>query len=267
MQAAGRSAIIAGRRGVVAGFIRSVVCRVINESEHNLVLSHHALDHGSYDTPPPPGIPPQTSAEWTSSTAGFLTGTEGRASYDIGATGEQLTVYWNNPFVGQNAFTQEYTGPRDYEAHDPMAPPPELRPYDPARADQPDYKYDDDVVVCYVLRPKKKKPEEVEEGEAPPDAPPPADQPVPVTHPPGGAATVVRPALVRYRKLVYLALNEPQATHCELKRLVKNGLPRLGAEPGWMDYLTALAPGSHDHLKRADAAQYYATLPGLTRQE
>jgi hypothetical protein len=74
----------------------------------NLRKTSDSLDHGVFVTRPPTLI--GNFGEWESESSGFLTGTEGSASYqiedDTGAVIGNLDVHWNNPFVGSNSYSQ-----------------------------------------------------------------------------------------------------------------------------------------------------------------
>ncbi len=100
----------------MAVFIRSVICNILNETEHDLSLDAGStnLEHGSFDTPPPALIPRGGSATWKSSTAGFMTGTEGTVTYAVGSTGGSFAVAWDNPFIGENSVDQRCSGLAEY---------------------------------------------------------------------------------------------------------------------------------------------------------
>src|SRR5262245_41220275 len=89
---------------------RSVTCSLENASSHALRLVSQELAHGIYSTPVPASIAPHANATWSSQSQGFMTGTEGTAVFAIGSTDATLTVWWDNPFVGENKFSQTVSG-------------------------------------------------------------------------------------------------------------------------------------------------------------
>jgi hypothetical protein len=63
---------------------------------------------------PPENIIGGTHAQWQSESAGFLTGTQGSASYAVNDDSTQLvTIEWDNPFKGDNSYT--LTAPSGYQ--------------------------------------------------------------------------------------------------------------------------------------------------------
>jgi len=92
----------------MAFLTRSVTCIVVNKTSCALRLSSSEHLHGSADTPIPEVIPAGISGKWTSSTAGVFTGTEGRAVFEIEGAEATFEVYWDNPFIGTNAFKQSF---------------------------------------------------------------------------------------------------------------------------------------------------------------
>lgn len=111
---------------------RGVENILVNESQHELVLESHELDHGIWSPtgPMPARIAPGATARWGSESNGFMTGTEGTAIYKVGSTGARLTIYWDNPFIGDNEFKQTFAQPSagggpgvpHYVPFDPMRP-------------------------------------------------------------------------------------------------------------------------------------------------
>ncbi len=89
--------------------------RVTIRNQIGLPLRHidDSLDHGEWTDPltPPGEIPSGQTMWWQSESDGVATGTEGRARYRIGDTGDVITFHWDNPFVGTNFYEQSITGP------------------------------------------------------------------------------------------------------------------------------------------------------------
>src|SRR3954454_18434095 len=80
-------------------------------SNINLPLDRvdYGLMHGKWNIVPPPVV--NRGALWGSESKGFLTGTEGYATYRVpGYPQEALVIYWDNPFVGSNSFTCDPPG-------------------------------------------------------------------------------------------------------------------------------------------------------------
>jgi hypothetical protein len=67
-----------------------------------------SLAHGEWTTQPPQLI--GDFGEWESESDGFLTGTEGRASYQIetvdGEVMGRVDLHWDNPFLGSNSYEE-----------------------------------------------------------------------------------------------------------------------------------------------------------------
>ncbi len=176
---------------------RSVTCIVKNESkQHNLVLCEAALDHGIWSASPPPDrIPFGTETTWGAESDGFMTGTEGHATYSVGDTGAELVIYWDNPFVGANTFTQALHAPKpdggagvpDYAPFDPMRPDT-LAPRFTSTEQAPPLDKGDQVSVTYRFAQAESEPVEAEVPTA--QAPPAAD--TRTVSAPAEASTAVR---------------------------------------------------------------------------
>jgi hypothetical protein len=74
----------------------------------NLRLRDAELEHGVWNVRPPTLI--GNRGEWESESDGFLTGTEGNATYQLedvdGTLLGELLVRWNNPFIGSNSYSE-----------------------------------------------------------------------------------------------------------------------------------------------------------------
>jgi hypothetical protein len=53
---------------------------------------------------PPFTITTGETVWWEAESDGVLTGTEGTVRYGIGSSGAELTVHWDNPFVGRSTY-------------------------------------------------------------------------------------------------------------------------------------------------------------------
>jgi hypothetical protein len=229
----------------MAFFIRSVECKVENQSEHELRLVHQELEWGSFDAEPPPVIPSGGTGAWRSSTDGFMTGTEGFVRFEVGSTGAQFEVYWNNPFIGENEFTQSCSGLATYVPVEPSGTSPESGDL----LDAAGLQGDDDVVVTYVLRTSEASEVggqgecEAEELDSPVDN----RDPKP-TKTNGVDHVLVCDADVRYRKLVYWGLN-PIQSDAEATAL-RRGAPALLPAPGCMPCVRTVTTTDIDGLER-----------------
>ncbi len=128
----------------MAFLTRSVTCIVVNKTGSALRLSSSELVHGSLDTPIPELIAAGGRGQWTSSTAGVFTGTEGWAVFEIEGAEASFEVDWNNPFVGLNAFKQVFRLSQDILESPAGRYVPEL----PTGMDLEDA---DDVTVTFTL--------------------------------------------------------------------------------------------------------------------
>ena len=96
-------AISAIHNGLEA-FDRSVVLSVYNNTNSALEImpEHTKHEHGNWDEPAPPVIPPHSVAVFSSKDIGVATGTEGKVTYGSPSLVNSVWFYWNNPFVGSN---------------------------------------------------------------------------------------------------------------------------------------------------------------------
>jgi hypothetical protein len=95
----------------------SVVVTFTNTTPFTLQLQS-ANREGEWTTTPPAAVPPgewsvsppatiaaHTTVVWGSESNGFLTGTQGDATYQVGGTNATTEVTWDNPFFGTNSYT------------------------------------------------------------------------------------------------------------------------------------------------------------------
>jgi len=190
----------------MAFMIRSLTCVVVNQSGKELLLAHDEIAHGSYDSPLPASVPAGGSAQWASSTCGFMTGTEGLVVFDVAGTGGKFTVRWDNPFIGENSFSQGCSAYPPYVGSAPAGQDPDSG----APLTQDELTDNDDVLVTYTFGDTAKT---VEGGEPLPGG---RDQPGDNADPKATEAQPGKPVLVRdadltNRKIVFIGVNDPQA--------------------------------------------------------
>jgi hypothetical protein len=91
---------------------RSVQVVICNLTNSELFLSGLGLQHGKWSSKPPLTIAPMAiNTQFGSQSHGFLTGTQGSASYAIGSpTGNGVALEWDNPFVGSNSYSATAPG-------------------------------------------------------------------------------------------------------------------------------------------------------------
>lgn len=90
----------------MAFMTRSVKCIIVNKTDFELIATgselNIKLEHGTDGPAPMCPIPANGTAEFTTSTSGLMTGTEGFVVYEIAKTQIVVQLYWKNPFVGDN---------------------------------------------------------------------------------------------------------------------------------------------------------------------
>lgn len=109
----------AEKRGPIERSARSVVCQLQNQTSVILMLLQDSLqlEHGEWTVYPPQNIYPNQLVQWQSDSNGFMTGTEGRCTYQfIANTGSgpvigNVKLHWDNPYVGSNSYSIEVTPP------------------------------------------------------------------------------------------------------------------------------------------------------------
>lgn len=84
---------------------RSVEVKVANQTGEALTCGDVTLDGGEWASYPPDTIQPDQVARWRTQSNGFMTGTEGRATFTIGASQATVKLWWNNPYVGSNGYS------------------------------------------------------------------------------------------------------------------------------------------------------------------
>lgn len=89
---------------------RSVQAFVTNRTGCMLNLVSDSLSHGIWTTTPPFQIPNGTAGTWESESDGFMTGTEGTATYRLTNCADPrqnlkfAAFHWDNPYVGSNSY-------------------------------------------------------------------------------------------------------------------------------------------------------------------
>lgn len=84
---------------------RSVSIEITNKLSEELSLGSKATTHGAWTSSamPPRNIPTEGFGACIAESHGTFTGVEGYAKYDIGNTGFDLWIMFNNPYVGSNS--------------------------------------------------------------------------------------------------------------------------------------------------------------------
>jgi hypothetical protein len=237
---------------------RSVSSTLKNDGKHDLVLERVELDHGIWSAlgQPPARIPQGAEVRWGSESNGFMTGTEGTALYAVGTTGAKLKVYWDNPFVGDNTFTQELElpppnggpGVPDYIAFDPMRPNNVKTPLEPVQ-----FETGSDIEITYRFQ--QAPAEEAFVSPTPTAQPDPSEPRTPVV-PVNAPTTVQDPAAPR--KLIYIGLTSSSAFH-EEKSLSK----QVGTAG-----MISITKGSYSWVKRdSDFESQTAFIPTDRREK
>ncbi len=239
---------------------RSVTSTLKNEGKHDLILESTTLDHGIWSAAgqPPARIAQGAEGRWGSESNGFMTGTEGTAIYAVDGTGAKLTVYWDNPFVGDNTFTQSLAQPPanqgsgvpDYVPFDPMRPNYAKTPQEPVQ-----FESGSDISIKYRFQELEQQADEPATPAAPAATQDPSEARV-AAAPPDTPTTVKAPAPPR--RVIYIGLTDPSAAH-EEKSLSK----QVGA--GGM---LSITPTSHGWvMKDKDFEARTSTIPADRREK
>ncbi|XKM38265.1 aegerolysin family protein (plasmid) [Rhizobium ruizarguesonis] len=108
---------IAGKepRGPIERSARSAVIQLHNQTSAILQLQQDTLtlEHGEWVIYPPANIYPGQIGSWQTDSNGFMTGTEGRCTYQFiaGSTIANVKLHWDNPYVGGNSYSIGVTPP------------------------------------------------------------------------------------------------------------------------------------------------------------
>ena len=84
---------------------RTVTVFVVNRTSKPLSCGAAILDGGEWASYPADSIAPGATARWRTQSNGFMTGTEGRATFRIGSGPADFTIGWNNPYAGSNSYS------------------------------------------------------------------------------------------------------------------------------------------------------------------
>lgn len=100
----GAAASVAAGARLAPDAARSTVVSFVNYTNAKLVRKTWTMNHGEWTANrlPPEAIPGQTRKEWGSESDGFATGTEASVVYS--SPSGDITVYWDNPYVGSNSY-------------------------------------------------------------------------------------------------------------------------------------------------------------------
>ncbi len=91
---------------------RDIRVHVTNNSDSALSFASFKLDHGCWGEKPPATIEIGQTVDIASESCGVATGTEFHVSYWVDRTGEQMNMYYDNPFAGSDEFDE--TAPQGY---------------------------------------------------------------------------------------------------------------------------------------------------------
>ncbi len=75
-----------------------------NFSSASLQLQSANVEYGKWLTQPPAIIPAGNTVTWQSDSDGFLTGTQGDATYQVVGSSAMTKVTWDDPFFGSNSY-------------------------------------------------------------------------------------------------------------------------------------------------------------------
>lgn len=204
-------------------FTRTVACTLHNRSKHALMLDNAELIRGDFTSAPPAMIEAGASGEWATTSAGFMTGTEGLIAYTLDRPDARFIVSWSNPFIGDNTFTQRYepgaTAPQDEHIvpFDPMFPEgAPVTGYDRRIERVEQLRDDEEVSVTFRLDLEEHDADDNADDDADDDddaetASPKSDE-TKVVQNHGGNYSTVRDGSDGFRKTVYVGLNVNMGT-------------------------------------------------------
>ena len=90
---------------------RDIRVHFTNSSDEVLTRAGGTLDAGCWGVEPPLKVEIDQTVDIASESCGLATGTEFTVTYWVGSSGAQMTMHYNNPFVGTTTSTR--TRPRD----------------------------------------------------------------------------------------------------------------------------------------------------------
>ncbi|GAA2726063.1 MULTISPECIES: hypothetical protein [Streptomyces] len=91
---------------------RSTVINLENRTGCDLYRTNQSLDHGIWTVEVPQLVRDGEKLDWASESNGFMTGTEGRATFQTGNCGnpslnyKEIELHWDNPYVGSNQYSE-----------------------------------------------------------------------------------------------------------------------------------------------------------------
>jgi hypothetical protein len=91
---------------------RDIRVHLTNNSDSTLTFASDTLDHGCWSTEPPASIAIGQTVDIASESCGVATGTEFHVSYTVDRTGKQMSLHYDNPFVGSDSFDE--SAPQGY---------------------------------------------------------------------------------------------------------------------------------------------------------
>ncbi|MEV4431846.1 hypothetical protein [Streptomyces sp. NPDC049585] len=91
---------------------RSTSIHLENRTGCDLYRTNQSLDHGIWTVEVPQIVRDGSRRDWASESNGFMTGTEGRATFQTGNCGnpalnyKEIELHWDNPYVGSNQYSE-----------------------------------------------------------------------------------------------------------------------------------------------------------------
>jgi hypothetical protein len=90
---------------------RSVILILENNTNMKLRKISENLQHGGWAITPKGQIPPKSTLVFGAMSAAWSVGTGTEGSITYAGDGVELTIYWDNPFIGSNSCKMQLTGP------------------------------------------------------------------------------------------------------------------------------------------------------------
>ncbi|MEU7259660.1 Crystal protein ET79 [Streptomyces rimosus] len=89
-----------------ASAARSTHVTFQNRTSSELTRTSSSLEHGTWSENllPPDRVYPMSNGIWQSESNGFMTGTQGKAEYNMFGIGS-VSISWNNPYAGSNSYS------------------------------------------------------------------------------------------------------------------------------------------------------------------
>lgn len=88
---------------------RTVAITLLNLTDQPLHLTDASTSHGRWAQTPPTTIGSGATGQFLAESHGFMTGTEGQATYRIGDGQPSFFLHFDNPYVGSNSYAAHLT--------------------------------------------------------------------------------------------------------------------------------------------------------------